>query len=246
MAHPTKGRPLSTSARNHLALAWCGPVGIVVVLVGWWLFCGFMPPPSPNLPADEIARVWQTDVNLKRLGMVLCVWGGTLYVPFTMAVTVLMRKLERDGEHVLSLAQAGLGVLASVFFTLNFIVFQVTTYRPERAVEATQGLDDLSFFLTFAPAAPFCFQYLVVGVLILQDRAPAPLVPRWVGYANLWISLGAAPGCALVFFKTGPLAWDGLFTFWIPVGVFVAWFFVMFWAVRHALRTAASRAAVSA
>jgi hypothetical protein len=237
---------MTTSARNHLALAWCGPIGIVVVLVGWWLFCGFMPPPSPNSSAAEISHVWQTHTELKRLGMVLCVWGGTLYVPFSMSVTVLMRKIEHDGEHVLSTAQAALGVLASVFFTLNFIVFQVTTFRPERAVEATQGLNDLSFFLTFAPAAPFCFQYLVVGVLILQDHSPAPLVPRWVGYTNLWISLGAAPGCALVFFKTGPLAWDGLFTFWIPVGVFVLWFFVMFWAVRHPLTTSTPTGAIPA
>jgi hypothetical protein len=235
---------MTTSARNHLALAWCGPFGIVVVLVGWVLFAGFLPPPSPNLGAAEIAQVWQTHPELKRLGMVLCVWGGTLYVPFSMSVTMLMRKLETDGEHVLSTAQAALGVLASVFFTLNFIVFQATTFRPERAVEATQGLDDLSFFLTFAPAAPFCFQYLVVGVAILQDHSPTPLVPRRVGYTNLWIALGAAPGCVLVFFKTGPLAWDGLFTFWIPVGVFVAWFFVMFWAVRRAVTTSAPTEAV--
>jgi hypothetical protein len=50
----------------------------------------------------------------------------------------------------------------------------------------------------------------------------------------------------LVFCKTGPLAWDGLFTFWIPVGVFLAWFFVMFWAVRRAVTTSTPTGAVPA
>jgi hypothetical protein len=230
-----------TSARNHLALAWCGPVGIITVLVGWAVCAGFLPPPSPDLSVDAVAQIWQAHTNLKRLGMIMCVWGGTLYVPFTIAVTILMRRMER-GEHILSTVQAALGTLASVFFTVNFIFFEVASFRPDRPAEVTQQIHDLGFIMTFAPAAPFFFQYLVVAVAILQDESHVPLVPRWLAYANLWIAVGVVPGCLLPFFKTGPLAWNGVFTFWIPVGVFVAWYFLMFWAVRRAITASTSGA----
>jgi hypothetical protein len=31
------------------------------------------------------------------------------------------------------------------------------------------------------------------------------------------------------------MAWNGLLAFWIPVAVFAAWFFVMFWAIRRVI-----------
>lgn len=103
---------MSTASRNLMLLVWTGPVGIVLVLLGWMVFAGFLPPPSPALPANRVAEVWATHTNLKRLGMILCVWGGSLYVPFTVAVGILLRRGE-SGERVLSTAQTALGTFLS-------------------------------------------------------------------------------------------------------------------------------------
>jgi hypothetical protein len=37
----------------------------------------------------------------------------------------------------------------------------------------------------------------------------------------MWIPAGVIP-----FFKTGPLAWNGVFAWWIPLCVYFSWFVV--------------------
>ncbi len=209
-------------------------MGIALVLLGWMVLAGFLPPPSPDLSPQQVADVWAHHTNLKRLGMILCVWGGTLYVPFTVAVGLLLRRTEA-GDRVLSTTQTALGTFGTVFFTLNFLILAVVAFHPARASEITQQLHDLGFIMTFSPVAPFTLQYIVIGVAILLDRTARPVFPRWVAYANLWIGLLLVPACLIPFFKNGPLAWNGILSFWIPVGVFVAWFVVMFWGIRAAL-----------
>ncbi|TAM65793.1 MAG: hypothetical protein EPN51_18050 [Mycobacterium sp.] len=220
-----------------MVLAWSGPVGIALVLLGWMVLAGFLPPPSPDLSPQQVADLWSQHTNAKRLGMVMCVWGGTLYVPFTVAVGLLLRRTE-SGERVLSTAQTALGTFGTVFFTLNFLVLAVVAFRPARPSEITQQLHDLGFIMTFSPVAPFTLQYIAIGVAILLDRSTAPVFPRWVAYANLWIALLLVPACLIPFFKNGPLAWNGMLSFWIPVVVFVAWFAVMFWAITAAIQRA--------
>ncbi|WP_236977409.1 MULTISPECIES: hypothetical protein [Mycobacterium] len=209
-------------------------MGIALVLLGWMVLAGFLPPPSPDLSPEQVADLWSHHTNAKRLGMVMCVWGGTLYVPFTLAVGLLLRRTE-VGERVLSTTQTALGTFGTVFFTLNFLILAVVAFRPARPSEITQQLHDLGFIMTFSPVAPFTLQYIAIGTAILLDRSAAPIFPRWVAYANLWIGLLLVPACLIPFFKDGPLAWNGILSFWIPVVVFVAWFAVMFWAMRAAI-----------
>lgn len=194
---------------------------------------GFLPPPSPDLSTDDAAAVWRDDTDLKRLGMIVCVWGGTLYIPFTIAAGMALRRANEDSA--LPITQAALGTFGTVFFTLNFLILAIVAFRPDRPSEVTEVLHDVGFIMTFSPVAPFTFQYVVIGLAILADRSPNPPFPRWVAYANFWIGALLVPACLIPFFKTGPLAWNGLLSFWIPVVVFVAWFGVMFWAIRASL-----------
>ena len=177
--------------------------------------------------------MWADHTVLKRAGMVLCVWGGALYVPFTVAVGFMLRRSE-SGERILSTTQTALGTLGTVFFTLNFLVLAAAAYRPDE-LESMQALNDLGFFMTFSPVAPFTFQYAVIALAILQDSSAHPVFPRWVGYFNLWVAVLFIPACAIPFFKTGIMAWNGLLAFWVPVAVFVGWFAVMFAVMRRAL-----------
>jgi len=226
---------VSTPDRRLMVLAWSGPLGIALVLLGWMVLAGFLPPPPPDLSPQQVADLWSHHTNAKRLGMVMCVWGGTLYVPFTVAVGLLLRRTE-PGERVLSTTQTALGTFGTVFFTLNFLILAVVAFRPARPSEITQQLHDLGFIMTFSPVAPFTLQYIAIGAAILLDRSAAPVFPRWVAYANLWIGLLLVPACLIPFFKNGPLAWNGILSFWIPVVVFVAWFAVMFWAITAAIQ----------
>jgi hypothetical protein len=47
-----------------------------------------------------------------------------------------------------------------------------------------------------------------------------------VAYVNIWAPVVFTPALALPFFKTGPLAWDGILVIWVPAFVFIAQFAV--------------------
>jgi hypothetical protein len=71
------------------------------------------------------------------------------------------------------------------------------------------------------------FQDLAAGVAILSDKRKDPILPRWVGFLSLWVVVGFVPAAMCGFFKTGPFAWNGLFVWWIPIGIFSAWCIAM-------------------
>ena len=76
------------------------------------------------------------------------------------------------------------------------------------------------------------------GVVILQDHRPVPGIPRWVGYVCVWAGLLFSPGSFLVFFKDGPMAWNGLLVFWVPIGSFLVWMVAVVMAMLRATAAA--------
>jgi hypothetical protein len=67
------------------------------------------------------------------------------------------------------------------------------------------------------------------------DEDPDPIIPRWVGWFNVFFMLDLIPLSIIFFFKSGLFAWNGLFGFYLPFVTFWIWFFVMFYAVRRSL-----------
>jgi hypothetical protein len=66
--------------------------------------------------------------------------------------------------------------------------------------------------------------------------------PRWIGYVNIWLVLLTLPSFALYFFKTGPLAWDGMFVFWIPLTALAIWTVSMTLTMVRAIKRQAAEA----
>jgi hypothetical protein len=62
------------------------------------------------------------------------------------------------------------------------------------------------------------------------------VLPRWAGYLNIWTVPLLFPGFAVYVFRSGPLAWNGIFAWWVPVGVFSGWFVVMIALMFRAVR----------
>jgi hypothetical protein len=89
-------------------------------------------------------------------------------------------------------------------------------------------------------------QCAFTGIAILSDKREDPFFPRWVGYFNIWMGILQAPGVMMAMFLTGPFAWNGLFTFWIPLTVFSFWIYVNTWAMLHATKREALRQEASA
>ena len=64
---------------------------------------------------------------------------------------------------------------------------------------------------------------LLLTIASFVDRTEPGTFPRWFGYLNAWYALLALPGGAVMIFNDGPLAWNGVFAFWIPLVAFSVW-----------------------
>ncbi|MET0988479.1 MAG: hypothetical protein ABW034_24030 [Steroidobacteraceae bacterium] len=216
------------------ACAWSGMVGVVLFFLAFVL-ADFLPPLSPSLTPEEVAAHYREHSRGIIVGMLLMMFSGMF---ITLLVGVISAQLRRipTVSRALVYAQISAGTAGSLFFFIPPVMFIITAFRPDRAIQTTYMLNDLCWILTVLPFPPALMQNVVIGTAILSDKRPQPLFPRWVAYVNFWVAIGFLPASALPFFKYGAFAWNGLFPFWLAATVFFAWFVVMTIALLRAIR----------
>lgn len=215
------------------ACVWAGPV-MGVLFVAGFLIAGFFPPPSPDQSASEVAAMIAADRTQIRIGIVLCLASCGLLMPFMAAFTIQMLRME-GARPILAYTQLALATMATIEFVIPYVFMLASTYRPDADPDVTRALFDLSWFFFLGVICTFVPQLAIFGVAILMDRRAEPIFPRWLGYTNLWLSLTFTPASFIVFFKTGPLAWNGVFVWWVPVTAFLVWFLPNFVLLLRAI-----------
>lgn len=225
------------NTRTQMACLWCGPAAIVLFMVGFWFVAGLVPPPSPDDSAREIQALYQDNTDMLRLGLVLTMVAGALTGPFVAAISTQLKRIE--GRYSpLAYTQLGLGMLGVLLFIFPVMVMQTAAFRPDRDPDTLLMLNDLAWLPFVGVFSPALFQGLAIAVAIFKDK-DAQVLPRWLGYFNVWVVLAFVPAALIYFFKDGPFAWNGVFTFWLPLTVFSVWFLVMFVALRRAIQAQA-------
>lgn len=219
--------------RIQIICVWCGPVLVVLGLLGMALAGIFpVPPPADNTTAETVA-VYADHPNLVRTGLILATLALSLIGPLVAVVTTWMLRVERGRPPTLSVVQTVAGTVTWIMLMVPLIVMNVAAFRSERSPELTQMLTDLAWILFLTPVAPFLIQNVAIGAAVLSDPSPRPSVPRWVGYANFWVGLSFVPSLFAYFFKSGPFAWHGVFVFYLTLGAYTFWVLMMSWALRR-------------
>ena len=228
--------------RTEMYCALSSIVGIVILLVGIWPIAGLLPVPSPNYSAQQIADFYRTDTVRLRVGLFVVLIGVFSYGPLCVAISRRMRRMS-PRQSALASVQLSAATVGWVFLFLPFLIMSATAYRPQRAPEITQGMNDIAWFVLVMDFVPFCVQYLAIAIAVFADRSPVPVFPRWVAYLNLWVVVLFIPTGVITFFKTGPLTYGGILGFYIPLAVFAVWLVAMPCAVtRHLQREAQDEA----
>jgi hypothetical protein len=208
--------------RIYRAGVWSGAGFLVMYLLGLWVLADFVPAHSPQASAEQIAEIYRMHNARIKLGMDFVMFAAALYLPWVATWSAMIRRMEGP-ETFLSKCQLLGGLASSMFFVLPALVWQVAAYRIERPASEIRMLNDLGWILTVTPVPPFLIQFLPFAAAILIQKARPGLLPRWLGYASLWACLLYSPAVAAYFFKSGPLAWNGWLSFWIPLSVFAVW-----------------------
>lgn len=201
---------------------WAGPVMGALFVLGF-VIAGFFPPPSPDQSAVEVAAMIDANRSAIRIGVVICLASCGLLMPFMTVFTIQMLRLE-GARPILAYCQLALATMSTIEFVIPYVFMLVSTYRADTDPDVTRALFDISWFFFLGVISTFVIQLAIFGVAILMDKRPEPIFPRWLGYTNIWLATAFTPASFIVFFKSGPFAWNGLFVWWIPVTAFLVWF----------------------
>ncbi|TDO18464.1 hypothetical protein EV580_1651 [Mycobacterium sp. BK086] len=212
-----------TEMRVQRVLIWSG-VGMIVVWLAAFVFvAGFIPPSPPSSTSDAIVRLYDSNTVGIKLGMVIAMFGSALLVPFGVAVSGQLKRI--DGARALADVQMVSCALLSLEFITPIGVWMATSFRVGgRSAEVTEAMHDLGWILFMTVIWSLFVQLIAIGAAILIDRSAAPVLPRWLGYLNFWVALLIIPAGTVLFFKSGPLAWNGVVGIYIPIAVFAIWF----------------------
>jgi hypothetical protein len=209
-------------------------MGILVTL-GWWLLAEFVPPPLPSWGAAEIADMFAANSTGIRVGMILMIAGMGFFMPFIAVISAQIHRME-GSPPVLAYTQLLAGALSVAIVLFPVMFWTTASFRPDRDPQLILLLNDMAWLISAMPFAPAIVQNLAIGAAILGDENPVRIMPRWVAYMNFWMALLFLPAGLMVFFKTGPFAWNGLLSFWLPLVAFGIWFNVMIYALLRAIK----------
>jgi hypothetical protein len=195
--------------------------------IGWAIVGGYLPGTDPTASAEVIANFYTHDLLTIRIGLMLALFSLTFVLMWGIAVIMVCRRIERSFP-AFSYLQLAAMTLSNGFTLLCVIVWCVASYRAgEIPPDITRTLHDFGWLMFELSWPPYFVWLLAIAIVIFRDRSPRPLLPRWAAYLTIAEAMINFLDSFLHIFKTGPLAYNGLYALWVTVFVFWAWAVVM-------------------
>ena len=209
-----------------LICLYSGFAATILFFAGFVLLAGFLPPPAPTLSAADVAAFYQRHPLETLVGTFLIMTGLGLLAPWGAAIAALLRPVEGDMP-VLGYIQLVNIAVATMVVILCPMFWAAAAYRSfDTPPEIIRVMNDIGWFLVLAPWPPFSFWLVALATAIMADKRPKPVFPRWIAWLSLWAAILFIPAGAVLIFKSGAFAWNGLVAFYIPVAVFFVWLVV--------------------
>jgi hypothetical protein len=213
---------------GELILFWTLPVVAVIWVSAFFLFPGFVHPMSPTMSAEQVAAFYRDPGNLTRIrsSMILFNWFCVGLIPILMLIVMQMRRMAHRTS-IFSYCMLGCATGGPTLFLMANLFWLIAAFRPDRDPQLTLLLNDLAW-VTFTSAVPFLIgQSVVLALAIYLDRQPQPVFRRWVAHFNLLVAAALVPAAFVGLALEGPLAWNGLLSFWVKNIAIAVWIVVM-------------------
>jgi hypothetical protein len=213
---------------GDLILFWTLPAVAVIWISAFFLFPGFIHPMSPTMSADQVADFYRDAGNLSRIrsSMILFNWFCVGLIPIVMLIVMRIRRMAHRTP-ILSYCMLGCAAGGPTLFLMANLFWLIAAFRPERDAQLTQMLNDLAW-VTFTSAVPFLIaQCGILALAVFLDRQTRPVFARWVAYFNVVVAAALAPAAFVGLAHDGPLAWNGLLSFWVRNLAIAVWIVVM-------------------
>ena len=217
--------PLSSTTKTQLVWAYSCYGFIGVFGIAFVVLAGFFPPPSPTVDAEHIAALIRANAGSIRIGMAVGIAASALLLPWGAAVAAQIKRIER-GQSMLTYTWVSANAILTLLFIYCCLWWAVAAFRPESSPQVIQSFNDMAWLGFLAIISTALVQCAVLAVATFQDRGPDPVYPRWFGYFQVWCLLLFTPDLFVICFKQGPLAWNGILSFWVVVTAALVWLVV--------------------
>jgi hypothetical protein len=201
---------------------WSGVTYSVLGLFFWAILARFLPPPHQSWDADRVKEFF-SDQPRVLIGIVGYCFIAPLWTLMSIALARIMSRIEgRDGIlHQIEF----FGGIGTTFVTLfSGVAWMVAAYQPQtRSAESIKLFSDFGWLIFNMTVMLTFVQYASFGICVFLDHRDEPLLPRWLGYLSFMVAASFLPICLMPFFPNSPFAWNGLWTYWIGLGLFFAW-----------------------
>ncbi len=194
---------------------WSVVLFLVVFGVGWGVLGRNIPPYSAAMPADELASTYRDNASTLRIGFALGAFGCAFLATWAIGLFRVMVHVEGGGR-VLSLVQLVGGVLTAMVPMFACIIWLAAAFRPEQDPAIIRLLFDLGWMMMDVGFGVTLLQYFALGVVAIGDPREKPLFPKWLAWLGIWLGLEFVVELIMPNFRTGPFAWNGLFSYWLP------------------------------
>ena len=215
-------------ADGEVILLWTLPFVGALWLSVFLLFPGFVTPMSPTMSAEEVAAFYRDPQNLPRIrySMIIFNWFAVGLIPILALIVLQIRRMAHRTP-IFSYAIIACAGGGPTIFLLADLFWLLAAFRPERDPQLTMLLNDFAW-VTFASQVGFLVaQSAILALAIYLDDQVRPVFARWVAHFNVVIAALLLPAAFVGLAMEGPLAWDGLLTFWVRNAAIGVWIVVM-------------------
>lgn len=207
----------------EMACAWSGLLFLATFVICFGFLGHNLPaPPSPANDAETIASWIKANRSDLQLGWVLGLVCISLYMPWSAQISGHMARIEQHGRTMTYLQLIG-GALTVFVVSFAILCWSIATFRPDRPAEIQQMLTDFGWLSLETQWALTTVQMWAMAFIGLADRSDRPVFPRWVCWLSVWCGLTFVPASLTQYLKTGPFAWDGMLSFYIPYAAWLVW-----------------------
>jgi hypothetical protein len=211
------------SERSQRILVWWACITAIIYGAALLFLLHMVPPPSPNLSANEVADFYAKHHDSIRIGAVIASWTSAFMMPLSIVIAVQMARQE-TGRKVWSLMTICGGALMSIFLVLPPLFWGVAAFTPGRAPEITALMHELGCLTLTTTDQYYIFMWVAIVVICwIPTTVTNSPFPRWFGYFTAWTAVMFEAGAFAFLPRTGPFDWRGLLVFWSPLTLFAAW-----------------------
>ena len=224
-------------ADGESILLWTLPVLGILWISAFLLFPGFVPPMSPAMSAEQVAAFYRDPENLPRIrySMILFNWFSVGFIPVLALIVLQMRRMAHRTP-IFSYAIIACAAGGPTIFLMADLFWLLAAFRPERDPQLTVMFNDLAW-VTFSSQVGFLIaQSVILALAIYLDRQERPVFPPWVAHFNLGVAALLIPAAFVGAATTGPIAWNGLLTFWVRNIAVGLWIVVMAVVLGRAIK----------